>query len=210
VSTRIQNLLFFINGLIRGFYLGSAERPCKIAPFSEFCGKTRNINIGHSTIVYAKAHFHCDKGSRIIIGSNCEIHAFSRIMTYGGNIEVRNYCSINPYSILYGHGGLRIGSRVRIAAHVVIVPGSHCIKPSAIPIMSLGVIKLPIVIQDNVWIGAGAKVLGGVTIHKGAVIGANAVVTWDIPENAIVAGVPARIIRFRDFAPDELMDKEVR
>jgi maltose O-acetyltransferase len=69
---------------------------------------------------------------------------------------------------------------------------------------------LPIVIQDNVWIGAGAKVLGGVTIHKGAVIGANAVVTRDIPENAIVAGVPARVIRFRDFASDELMDKELR
>lgn len=54
-----------------------------------------------------------------------------------------------------------------------------------------------VIIEDDVWIGAGAKILSGITVGKGAVIGANAVVTSDIPPYAIVGGVPARIIKYR-------------
>jgi maltose O-acetyltransferase len=54
-----------------------------------------------------------------------------------------------------------------------------------------------VVIEDDVWIGAKAVILSGVTVHSGAVIGAGAVVTKDVPENAVVAGVPARVIKTR-------------
>jgi acetyltransferase-like isoleucine patch superfamily enzyme len=54
-----------------------------------------------------------------------------------------------------------------------------------------------IIIRDDVWIGSGAKILAGVKINQGAVIGANAVVTKDIPQNAIAVGVPAKVIKYR-------------
>jgi len=202
-SESLKNIIFSLNGIIHRLCLGDIGKPCKISPFAIFRGRTLNINIGSNTSVFGKAYFDCDSCGSITIGSHCEIHAYARLMTYGGSITMGDLSSINPYSILYGHGGLEIGSMVRIAAHVVVIPGSHGIQQIDIPIMQQEILNKKIVIKDNVWIGAGAKILGGVTIHTGAVVGANAVVTRDVPENGIVAGVPAKIIRFRAGSPRE-------
>jgi acetyltransferase-like isoleucine patch superfamily enzyme len=61
--------------------------------------------------------------------------------------------------------------------------------------------KGPIIVEDDVWLGVGVTVLSGVRIGKGSVVGAGAVVTHDVPEGAIVAGVPARVIKMRAEAP---------
>ena len=66
-----------------------------------------------------------------------------------------------------------------------------------IPMKNQGIHTSPIIIEDDVWIGYGAVITKGVTIRKGAIIGANAVVTKDVPEYAIVGGVPAKIIKYR-------------
>lgn len=193
----LKKMVYYLNGVIHRVYLGNIGIPCKISPFAIFRGRTSRIHIGADTSVFNKAYLNCDSLSGIKIGSRCEIHSYARLMTYGGSITMGDDCSVNPYSVLYGHGGLEICSMVRIAAHVVIIPGNHNIERTDIPIMQQGIVNEKIVIKNNVWIGTGAKILGGVTIHKGAVIGANAVVTRDVPENAVMAGVPARIIRFR-------------
>lgn len=192
-----KKLVFKINGYIHGLYLGHAEVPCKIFPLARFRGAVKKISIGQDTIVFNRAYLECDGNGSINVGSHCEIHEYARLSTYGGNIVMGDYCSVNPYSILYGHGGLYIGSCVRIAAHVVIIPGQHGIDRLDVPIMRQDIKRLPVTIDNNVWIGSGAKILGGVTINTGAVVGANAVVTHDVPENAIVGGVPARIIGVR-------------
>lgn len=200
-------MIYGMNGIIHRIYLGNIDTPCKISPFAIFRGRTSQINIAANTEVFGKAFFHCEDDGKITLGARCEIHSYARLMTYGGSITVGDDCSVNPYSILYGHGGLEIGSMVRIAAHVVIIPGSHGIERIDIPITQQEIINKKIVIKDNVWIGAGSKILGGVTIHTGAVIGANAVVNRDVPENAIVAGVPAKIIRFRGTTQSDILDE---
>jgi acetyltransferase-like isoleucine patch superfamily enzyme len=194
----ILKLACVVNGIYRGIQLGNAEIPCKISPFANFRGSTKGITIGRNTIVNSKAYFECDDNKFIKVGSGCEIHSYAMIMTYGGNISIGDFSSVNPFTILYGHGGLTIGSMVRIAAHVVIVTANHVIESIHEPIISQGVVTSAVDIKDNVWIGAGAKVLGGVTIHSGAVIAAGAVVNRDVPENAIVGGVPAKILKIRD------------
>lgn len=193
----IRDTIFFLNGLIHKLYLGHIGVPCKISPLAKFRGYPRNISIGDNSNVQAKAFFHCDRNSKITVGSNCEIHSYARIMTYGGNITLRDFCSVNPFTIIYGHGDVEIGSMVRIASHVVIIPENHGIDTLDVPIMRQRTERKKIIIKDNVWIGSGAKILAGVTVNDGAVIGAGSVVTRDVPENAIAAGVPAVIIRFR-------------
>jgi maltose O-acetyltransferase len=91
---------------------------------------------------------------------------------------------------------ITIGNRVFIGHHVVLITTNHKIGP---PSQRCGCWERePITIEDGVWIGACAKLLPGVTIGRGAIVAAGAVVTRDVPPNTLVGGVPARPIRTLD------------
>jgi acetyltransferase-like isoleucine patch superfamily enzyme len=137
----------------------------------------------------------------ITIGADCRIHPGARLLTWGGAITLGNQCSVNAESILYGTGGIRIGTGVRIAALSAIVASQHVFTDPQAPIMTQGYTARGIEIEDDVWIGAGACVLDGARIGKGAVIGAGAVVTRHVPPYTVVAGVPAAEIRRRGAPP---------
>ncbi len=111
-----------------------------------------------------------------------------------GYIHIGDNCSIGQGAILYGNGGLTIGDNVMIAGQSFIVASSHRYQATDIPMREQGFSASGIIIGDDVWIGAGARVLDGVRIGDGAIIGANAVVNHDVESATIVAGVPARPI----------------
>ena len=117
------------------------------------------------------------------------------IMTSGGEISIGDYCSLNPFSIIYGTGGVKIGDGVRIAAHVTIVSVNHVQGTDEVTLRNSGITKKGIVIEDNVWIGSGARILDGVKIGRNAVVGAGSVVTKSIAPGVTVAGVPACVIK---------------
>jgi acetyltransferase-like isoleucine patch superfamily enzyme len=94
-------------------------------------------------------------------------------------------------------GGVTIGNHTRIACHTVIVASNHNFDDVTKNIHEQGVNAKGVVIGNDVWIGAGVRILDGVHIGDHVVIGAGSVVTKDIPENAIAVGVPARVIRKR-------------
>lgn len=119
-------------------------------------------------------------------------------MTDGGNITIGDNCTINPYTIVYGQGNCFIGNDVRIAAHCVIVPANHIFDDCSVPIWRQGLSKKGIRIEDDVWIGAGVKVLDGVVIRKGCVIGANSVVTKSTEEYGVYVGTPAKLLSYRN------------
>lgn len=103
-------------------------------------------------------------------------------LTLGSQVD------IGEFVLIRASGGVTIGDRVLIASHAVIATRTH---PKGLPRYGVNIDK-PIVIEDDVWIGAGAIILPGVTIKKGAIVGAGAVVTKDVEAFATVAGVPAR------------------
>ncbi|OWY07404.1 hypothetical protein B6V74_18410 [Thioclava sp. F42-5] len=115
----------------------------------------------------------------------------------GGSIEMGDDCSVNPYSVLYGKGGLKIGNGVRIAAQTVIVPTNHGTDDLTMPIFKQKSRSIGIVIEDDVWIGANCTILDGVRIAQGCVIGAGSVVSKSTKPFGIYAGVPARLIKMR-------------
>lgn len=125
------------------------------------------------------------------------ICAGAYIAPWGGTIDIGARTFIGPYTVIYGHGGVVIGADVLIAAHVTVIPANHVFTASDRPIAQQGFTALGIVIEDNVWIGTGARILDGVRIGAGAIVAAGAVVTKSVPANAIVGGVPASVIRYR-------------
>jgi len=119
------------------------------------------------------------------------------ILTYGGDIYIGDNCSLNPFAIVYGHGGVRIGDGVRIAAHTVIIPANHNSSAKGKALFESGFTAHGIEIEDNVWLGSGVTILDGVRIGRNSIIGAGSVVTRSIPDGVTVAGVPARAIARR-------------
>jgi len=132
------------------------------------------------------------------IGNNTIIHDYSIISAYNGSIKIGQNCSVNPYCVLYGGGGLKIGDNVRIAAHTVMIPSNHIYDDRTIPIFLQGISTKGINIEDDVWIGAGVKILDGTKIGRGSIIGAGAVVIGEIPPFSIAVGVPAKIKKTRN------------
>ena len=157
----------------------------------------RTVAIHPTSWVARRSTIRVTGGGSIRIGRHCEIHDYAMLMTYGGNIELGDHCSVNPFSIIYGHGNVRIGSGVRIAAHTVIIPANHNLGADGLPLHMAGVTGKGITIGDDVWIGAGVRILDGVEIGHHAVIGAGSVVTASIPANATAVGAPARVIKTR-------------
>ena len=153
--------------------------------------RSGHIRFGETSRISRHARFFAGGKGKITIGERCEIGAYALLNCHGGPIEIGDDSTVNEYAVLYGHGGLKIGNGVRIATQVVMVPANHGIARDR-PVWEQPQTKLGIVIEDDVWIGAGARVLDGVTIAKGSVIGAGAVVTRSTEPYSINVGVPAR------------------
>jgi carbonic anhydrase/acetyltransferase-like protein (isoleucine patch superfamily) len=152
---------------------------------------------GSGVIVMRGAVLNREHGGAISIGSGTVVHRGAMLLPYGGFIRLGKRCSINPYSVLYGHGGLSIGDHVRIAAHCVIVPANHGIALDGGLIADQPLTRRGVRIGNDVWLGAGARILDGAVIGEGCVVAAGAVVRGELEPYGIYAGVPARLIRMR-------------
>ena len=131
------------------------------------------------------------------IGRNCYLNRGVVVICNGGHIITGDHCSFGPYCVIYGHGGLFIGSDVRIGTGVVIIPANHSFKQGT-KICEQPLTKKGVKIGNDCWIGAGAIILDGVKIGQGCVIGAGSVVTKSVPAYKIVVGNPARVIKNRN------------
>lgn len=112
-------------------------------------------------------------------------------------IKIDEFTQIGPYSCLYG-GDISIGKFVMIAPHVMITTADHDFIQMDLPMRFAGCINDgEVIIEDDVWIGANVTITSGVKLGKGCVIGANSVVTKDIPPFSVAYGVPAKVVKRR-------------
>ena len=110
----------------------------------------------------------------------------------GDEIRVGRNVFVNQNCTFYDLGGLDIADDVMIGPNVNIITARHPLEPSRRRGVTIG---KPIVIERNVWIAAGATIIGGVTVGENSVVAAGSVVTRTVPPNTLVGGNPARIIR---------------
>jgi acetyltransferase-like isoleucine patch superfamily enzyme len=155
------------------------------------------VAAGRGTVIMPGAKVSRELGGAIRIGERSTIHPGAMLLSYGGFIHLGMNCSVNPYSVLYGHGGLMVGDNVRIAAHCVIIPANHGAALDGEPIASQPLSRRGIRIGNDVWLGAGVRVLDGAVIGDGCVVAAGAVVRGELESRGIYGGVPARLISWR-------------
>jgi acetyltransferase-like isoleucine patch superfamily enzyme len=112
--------------------------------------------------------------------------------TGGADTRIGRNVFINQNCTFYDLGGLDIADDVMIGPNVSIITSGHPVSPSQ---RRASVVARPIVIEKNVWIAAGATIIGGVTVGENAVVAAGSVVTRDVAPNTLVGGNPAQLIR---------------
>jgi virginiamycin A acetyltransferase len=138
------------------------------------------------------------RGSSLNIGSNTVIDSFVKIKFTGGigDIIIGSSVYINSGCVLYSGNGISIGDNVSIAANVVFAPVNHEFKKKNELIQKQGFkeSKGGIIIEDDVWIGAGCVILDGTTLHQGSVIGAMSLVCGDVPTYSVCAGNPMKLL----------------
>lgn len=133
----------------------------------------------------------CKKmGKNVKIMSNCMI-----LSPHG--VEIGDYVSINHDTIISGQGGLKIGKYSMIANNVNIFTSLHGFQKRDVPMRFQTIECGKVVIEEDAWIGTNVVIMPGITIGKGAIVGANAVVTKDVKPYSIVGGVPAKFIKNR-------------
>lgn len=121
------------------------------------------------------------------------------VIEFPGNVHIDDDVSINAFVHMWGNAGIKIGKRSMIASHVAITSATH--DPDSRQ-MHKSLNTAPVVIENDVWIGAHAVIFPGVTIGEHAVVGAGAVVRADVPAYAVVAGIPAKLIRHKAIIND--------
>lgn len=131
-------------------------------------------------------------GNDVFVGRNTIIYC------QNGNISIGSGTNIGSNSQIFSSSDCVIGENVLIAAYVYLVGGGHDFTESDVPVIQQERLSKGIRVDDGVWIGAGVKILDGVTVGRDAVLAAGSVVTKDVPERAVVGGIPAKILRTRD------------
>lgn len=138
------------------------------------------------------------KPERVFIGSNVYIGHYSILRGYDGKeLVIGDHTWIGQFCYINAAGGVRIGSTVGIGPGVKIMSSKHGEEGRHVPVLLCELEFAPVIIEDDCDIGMGAIILPGMTIGKGSIVGAGAVVTHDVEPYSIVAGVPARKIGMR-------------
>jgi acetyltransferase-like isoleucine patch superfamily enzyme len=126
------------------------------------------------------------------IGHGCKIRVHEGTVEIGAKTVIGQECTISAFQ------HVSIGRECILADRVMLIDFDHGVTEVERPIRLQGIYKRDVRVGHNVWIGYGACVLRGVTVGDNSVVGTSAVLTNDVPANAVVGGVPARVLRMRE------------
>ena len=148
---------------------------------------------GYGSKIYLSARMDTPPYRQFSLGKHSVIESFCCINNAVGDVFIGDYTRIGIHCTVIGP--VTIGSHVNLAQGITVTALNHNFDDATKRIDEQGISTKPVVIDDDVWIGANAVILPGVTIGQHAVVAAGAVVTKDVPPNTVVGGVPAKVIK---------------
>lgn len=193
--------------LIRGVWV-----KCRIGKSSGMVLSGKRVQLLYPRMIQAGRSFSLEEGCEIVglskrgvvFGNRCTVGRFASIRPTnvlvdeaGEGLTVGDHSNIGAYSYIGCSGYIEIGNDVMMGPRVNLMAENHNFERTDIPMKEQGVARSFIKIEDDVWLGVGSTVVAGVTVGKGSIIAAGAVVTKDVPPHSIVGGVPAKILRSR-------------
>ncbi len=134
-------------------------------------------------------------GEETIVMHGAILHVYNFRDLPNAGIKIGKNSLIGEYCVIRGQGGVEIGDRVYTSPFTQIIAVNHVFNDRKRPFTEQGITAQGIVIEDDVWLGAGAIITDGVRVGKGAVVAAGAVVTKDVAPYTVVGGVPAKVIK---------------
>lgn len=150
-------------------------------------------NRGRGSIIHRSVRMDTPPYRHFSLGRHSVIESFSCINNAVGDVMIGEYTRVGLHNTIIGP--VTIGNHVNLAQGITVTALNHNFTNASQRIDQQGVSTNPVIISDDVWIGANAVILPGVSIGRHSVVAAGSVVTHDVPEGTVVAGVPAKIIR---------------
>jgi acetyltransferase-like isoleucine patch superfamily enzyme len=162
-----------------------------------------HIRLGHGVYLDQGTYLHAtprgiEIGAGTIVMHGAILHVYNFRGMSQSHIKIGRDSLIGEYSVIRGQGGVEIGDRVYTSPFTQIIAVNHIFDDPNRPFVDQGITAEGIIIEDDVWLGAGAVITDGVKVGKGAVVAAGAVVTRDVPAHTVVGGVPAKPIKTID------------
>ena len=148
---------------------------------------------GKHSVVHRSARMDTPPYRKFSLGDYSVIESFACINNAVGDVIIGDHTRIGLHNTIIGP--VTIGSHVNLAQDITVTALNHNFEDSDKRIDEQGVSTAPVIIEDDIWIGANAVILPGVTIGNHSVVAAGAVVTKNVPPHSLVAGVPAKIIK---------------
>lgn len=148
---------------------------------------------GRGSKIYHSVRMDTPPYRRFWLGQNSVVESYCCINNAVGDVTIGDYTRIGIHCTVIGP--VCIGSHVNLAQGITVTALNHNFEDTTQRIDLQGVSTKPVIIGDDVWIGANAVILPGVTIGRHCVVAAGAVVTKDVPDNSVVGGVPAKILK---------------
>lgn len=192
-----------LRGLVYRLVLGAVGSGCLIEPNVRWL-VPRRIFLGRRVMVGEGCFLDANTAAgRIELQDDVWLSRASLIVAGRSEVVIGPQTYVGHRCLFYGHNGIHIGRDVLLANDVQLICGNHTFDRRDVPIRAQAPCGAPIVIGDDVWLGASAIVLGGVTVGQGCVVGAGAVVTKSLPPYSIARGVPAQIVGVRGDPADD-------
>jgi acetyltransferase-like isoleucine patch superfamily enzyme len=137
------------------------------------------------------------RDARLVLGRWSWLGHGTKVRVHEGEVQIGAKTVIGQECTISAYQHVEIGRECIVADRVMLIDFDHGVVDVERPIRAQGIYKRPVRVGHNVWIGYGACLLRGVTVGDNAIIGTSAVVAHDVPDNAVVGGVPARLLRMR-------------